>query len=65
VLFVGFYGGEDDDALLLGFGFNPENRDNMFLRTVVIYRRPYTAPKPRTASSCEGLLVYRFWWMGS
>jgi hypothetical protein len=66
VLFVVFYGGEDDVAVLLGFGFNLEDGDNMFLRNVVIYRRPYTAPKPRrTASSSEGLLVCRFWWVGS
>jgi hypothetical protein len=38
----------------------------MYLRNVVIYRRPYTAPKPRRiASSSEGLLVYRFCWVGS
>jgi hypothetical protein len=48
---VGFYGGEDDDALLLGFGFSPEEGDSTFLRNVGIYRRAYTAPKSRRIAS--------------
>jgi hypothetical protein len=35
---------------------SPEDGDSMFLRNVGIYRRVYTAPKPRTATSSN--LVY-------
>jgi hypothetical protein len=31
--------------------FSPEDRDSMLLRNVGIYRRVYTAPKPRITSS--------------
>jgi hypothetical protein len=33
--------------------FNREDGDNMSLRNVGIYRRVYTAPKPRRTSSSE------------
>jgi hypothetical protein len=39
---------------------SPEDGDSMFLRTVGIYRRVYTAPKPRrTTSSKLGLIAQR------
>jgi hypothetical protein len=41
--YSGFHGGEDEDAE----NFSPEDGDSMLLRNVGIYRRVYTAPKPR------------------
>jgi hypothetical protein len=42
-----------------------EGGDSMFLPNAGIYRRVYTAPKPRRTSTCQFLSYRRWWWRHS